>query len=149
MTHRENLMVERNGPKSLEPPQPGDRVLAYCRVSTTDQADEGWSLTEQRQKLTAYADEHGFVLAPDDVFEEAFSGAVLPRPQLDRLFQRQGEHPERGYRWILVAHGDRINRFDPASDYPLILRYELKRFGLTFFDITRPEPAGHPRAGRH
>ena len=70
------------------------RLIAYTRVSTTEQAGEGVSLAAQRERLEAYAKAHGFELV--ELVEEAgVSGKTAPgsRPglggALDRI--RRGE----------------------------------------------------------
>ena len=45
------------------------QVFGYCRVSTTEQADDGVSLAAQKQQITGYAMMKGWKLA--DVFVEA------------------------------------------------------------------------------
>jgi putative DNA-invertase from lambdoid prophage Rac len=62
------------------------RVLGYCRVSTTDQADEGSSLHSQRQQITGYAMMKGWQVA--DFFVEAGVSGSVPlaeRPEGQRL----------------------------------------------------------------
>lgn len=39
------------------------RVAIYTRVSTSDQARDGYSLAAQRKTLTAWAAEHGYEVA--------------------------------------------------------------------------------------
>jgi site-specific DNA recombinase len=59
-------------------------TIAYCRVSTEDQADEGYSMEGQADKLRSYAllRELGDVTVVDD---PGFSGKNLKRPGLQRL----------------------------------------------------------------
>jgi site-specific DNA recombinase len=47
------------------------RVIAYCRVSTARQADEGVSLDAQRARVAAWATGSGNSLDPADVFVDA------------------------------------------------------------------------------
>src|SRR5262245_61452907 len=56
------LRRRRNGVKgSDETRRP--RLVAYCRVSTEEQRDEGVSLAAQRERVAAFAVAHGFDLA--------------------------------------------------------------------------------------
>ena len=50
------------------------RAIAYLRVSTSAQADEGLGLDIQRDKVTDYASKHGLELV--DTVEEVASGGV-------------------------------------------------------------------------
>jgi putative DNA-invertase from lambdoid prophage Rac len=57
------------------------RVVGYCRVSTSEQADDGSSLASQRQQITGYAMMKGWEV--DEFFVEAgVSGSV---PLADRV----------------------------------------------------------------
>jgi putative DNA-invertase from lambdoid prophage Rac len=62
------------------------KVYGYCRVSTTEQADEGSSLASQRQQITGYAMMKGWQVA--DFFVEAGVSGSVPladRPEGERL----------------------------------------------------------------
>lgn len=56
----------------------------YCRVSTTEQATEGYSLGEQESRLRAYAAAQGWTVNACYV-DPGFSGAKLDRPGLQAL----------------------------------------------------------------
>jgi len=57
---------------------------AYIRVSTDEQAESGYSLQAQRERITAQIQAKGWVL--HDIYEDAGqSGGTLQRPQLQRL----------------------------------------------------------------
>jgi DNA invertase Pin-like site-specific DNA recombinase len=62
------------------------KVYGYCRVSTTDQADEGSSLASQRQQITGYGMMKGWKVAEFFV-ESAVSGSVplADRPEGRRM----------------------------------------------------------------
>ena len=84
------------------------RLVAYVRVSTTEQADEGVSLAAQRARLAGYATAHGFDLVA--VVEDAgVSGSVAPakRPGLARALDliRRGEADG-----LVATKLDRISR---------------------------------------
>ena len=58
----------------------------YVRVSTDDQAREGWSIDAQIEKLTSYAKFQGWVNV--EVFaDEGESGKDMRRPQMERLIK--------------------------------------------------------------
>ena len=56
----------------------------YLRVSTTEQADEGYSVEEQETKLRAYCQAMGFKINNVCV-DPGFSGATMDRPGLKEL----------------------------------------------------------------
>ena len=63
------------------------RVAIYARVSTTAQAEEGYSLGAQVEDCTRYAKDK---LQPDlikEYVDDGYSGAFLERPALERLRQ--------------------------------------------------------------
>lgn len=59
-------------------------VGLYIRVSTQEQAKEGYSIDEQKERLTKYADAHGWIIYR--VYSDpGFSGAKLERPGLKEM----------------------------------------------------------------
>jgi len=58
----------------------------YTRVSTDDQAKEGYSLAAQEQLCRERADQDGNVVS-DLYCDDGYSGATLERPQLQRLLE--------------------------------------------------------------
>jgi site-specific DNA recombinase len=81
-------------------------TVAYCRVSTEEQAAEGFSIDGQAEKLTAYAELHD--LGEVTVIEDAgASGRNLERPGLQQVLSMI----ERGHvRHLLVWRLDRLSR---------------------------------------
>jgi DNA invertase Pin-like site-specific DNA recombinase len=51
------------------------RIFGYCRVSTTEQAEDGSSLASQQQQIAGYAMMKGWSLAETFV-EASVSGSV-------------------------------------------------------------------------
>lgn len=62
------------------------RVVAYCRVSTEDQARDGVSLDAQRAKVHMYAELHGLELA-EVVADAGASAKSLDRPGLAHVLE--------------------------------------------------------------
>lgn len=60
-------------------------LALYRRVSTDKQADEGYSLDVQREKLHAYAGTFSQVRAIHDYTDDGYSGSSLDRPGMQRL----------------------------------------------------------------
>jgi site-specific DNA recombinase len=80
------------------------RAAIYTRVSTADQAREGYSLDEQERKCAAYIEREGWTLV--DVFrEEGVSGSLEHRPELDRLIAST-----EGIDVVVVSSLDRLGR---------------------------------------
>jgi DNA invertase Pin-like site-specific DNA recombinase len=80
------------------------RAAVYARVSTEDQAREGFSLEAQRERLTAYCESQGWEVA-EYYTDDGYSGRDIRRPAYQRMME---EHD----RWdtILVMKMDRIHR---------------------------------------
>lgn len=81
-------------------------TVAYCRVSTEDQAEEGFSMDGQADKLRSYADlrDLGEVTVVND---PGWSGKNLKRPGLEKLLQ---DVKDRHVAHVLVWRLDRISR---------------------------------------
>jgi site-specific DNA recombinase len=65
----------------------GTRTLGYLRVSTTGQAEEGYSMEAQEKKIRAYADLHDLELI--EIIEDAgLSGKTIAgRPGIQRVLE--------------------------------------------------------------
>ena len=62
------------------------KVGIYIRVSTQEQADEGYSIGEQEDRLKKYADLHNWIVYK--VYSDpGVSGAKLDRPALKQLIK--------------------------------------------------------------
>lgn len=81
------------------------RVALYTRVSTEDQAREGFSLNAQRERLTAYCTAKDGWDVVEVYSDEGFSGRDTNRPAYRRMMAEMA-------RWdvVLVLKMDRIHR---------------------------------------
>ncbi len=107
--------------------------LLYCRVSTQEQATEGYSLDAQLAQLEAFCSSQGW--QPQRRFvEEGYSAKSLDRPQLQALL---GEIRSRRLRepLVLVWRLDRLTR-SVADLYTLLSVFE--EHGCAFRSITEP-----------
>lgn len=89
------------------------RVALYVRVSTAEQAAEGYSIDEQTIRLTKYCEAHGWILAK--VYTDpGYSGAKMERPALQQLFRdiRHGL-----FDTVLVYKLDRLSRSQKDTMY--------------------------------
>ncbi len=80
------------------------RAALYARVSTEDQAVEGFSLDAQMKKLEAYCRSEGYEVA-DRYIDDGYSGRKTNRPEYQRMLSEID-------RWdvIVVLKMDRIHR---------------------------------------
>lgn len=64
------------------------RTALYVRVSTQLQADEGYSLEAQQERLQAYCTAQGWTVDPEHVFVDAgVSGKTTDRPQFKAMLE--------------------------------------------------------------
>ena len=103
----------------------------YIRVSTEDQAKEGYSLEVQREYLEAFAKREGleiFKLYQDD----GISGYTTERPALQELLK---DAKQKAFDLVLVY---KIDRFSRNLKDLLNLVYELSSHGVGFKSATEP-----------
>ena len=103
------------------------RVALYTRVSTEDQAREGFSLDAQLDRLQKYAEAQDWQIV-DAYIDEGHSGRTTRRPQYQRMLAEQE-------RWdtILVLKMDRIHR---NSRNFMAMMDALTRDGKGFASVT-------------
>src|SRR4051812_27650276 len=105
-------------------------ALAYVRVSTTEQADEGASLQAQRELLGAEAERRGWDV--EFVADEGYSAkSVEGRPGLVEALARLDSG---GADVLLVLRVDRLSR--SVSDFAtLMARAQKRKWSLTALDL--------------
>ncbi|MCX4256477.1 MAG: recombinase family protein [Oscillospiraceae bacterium] len=80
------------------------RAAIYIRVSTLEQAQEGYSVGEQKERLIAYCKAHDWLIA--DVYVDAgYTGSNINRPGMQKLI---GETDK--FDLVLVYKLDRLSR---------------------------------------
>ena len=80
------------------------RAAIYIRVSTQEQAQEGYSVGEQRERLIAYCKAQAWVIANIYV-DGGYSGANLNRPGIQKLMDETAN-----FDIVLVYKLDRLSR---------------------------------------
>lgn len=78
------------------------RVICYVRVSTREQAEKGYSVGEQQERLRAYCMAKDWIVE-DVITDPGFSGAKLERPGIQRVIQLVQEKNARPFwsgNWI-------------------------------------------------
>ena len=103
------------------------RAALYTRVSTEDQAKEGFSLDAQLDKLKAYCKARDWVVAGEYV-DDGYSGRNIRRPAYSRLLDEMNK-------WdvLLVIKMDRIHR---NSKNFMLMMEELKKHEKEFVSMT-------------
>ncbi len=61
------------------------KAAIYCRVSTKGQKEEGSSLESQREACLRLANDRGYGVSGEHIFEEDWTGASLDRPRLNQV----------------------------------------------------------------
>lgn len=84
--------------------EPAKRVAIYTRVSTEDQAKEGFSLANQLARLKAYAEARDWTIAKKYI-DDGHSGRSTNRPAYQRMMEQKDE-----WNVLLVLKMDRIHR---------------------------------------
>ena len=82
------------------------RVFIYVRVSTVQQAEEGYSIPQQIERLTKYCEAMGWQVVKVYV-DDGHSGGSMERPGLQQMFK----DIEKGHAdLVLVDKLDRLSR---------------------------------------
>jgi site-specific DNA recombinase len=102
------------------------RIAAYTRVSTDDQAKEGFSLDAQRERLTAYCEAQGWRIV-DFYIDEGHSGRSTRRPEYQRMLDERDS-----WDTLLVMKMDRIHR---NSKNFMIMMEDLEEWGKKFVSM--------------
>ncbi len=106
------------------------KAVVYLRVSTKEQAEEGYSIAAQQEACTRYVRDKGWDLV--DVFSDRGESArTVDRPQFQLLLRRIQE--DGGIRFLVVHKLDRLAR--SIRDYAAV-RDLLDRAGVQLVSVT-------------
>lgn len=83
------------------------KALLYTRVSTSEQADRGYSLRDQAARLQQYCKFKGVEVAQH--FEEDYSAKTFSRPKFQTLLE-YAKANRRDIDYLLVVKWDRFSR---------------------------------------
>ena len=114
------------------------RVAVYTRVSTQEQAREGYSIREQAERLKKLCEAHGWIV--HRVYSDpGFSGASTERPALQELLSdiRAGKIDK-----VLVYKLDRLSR--SQKDTLRLIEDEFVKNGVDFESMTENLDTGTP-----
>jgi DNA invertase Pin-like site-specific DNA recombinase len=107
-------------------------ALIYCRVSTEEQAEKGYSLDTQEKICRDFASRNGYTIV--GVFkDDGKSGTSLNRPALQALLTRAQE--ERAVQAIIVQETDRLAR--NTIDH-LTVRTLLQKADVKLISVAQP-----------
>lgn len=113
------------------------RAAVYCRVSTLEQATDGYSLGVQKEKLSKYAEAQSYELI-GIYSDEGFSGKDLARPEMERLISDVKAHK---IDVVLIYKLDRLSRHvkDVLELVELFDKYSVTLYSLNEqLDVSSP-----------
>lgn len=101
-------------------------VAIYCRVSTQEQAAEGYSIGEQQSRLTKFCEAHDWKVA--HIYSDpGYSGAKLQRPAIQQLIQ---DCSYGLFDAVLVYKLDRLSRSQKDTLYLIEDIFNANHIGL-------------------
>lgn len=103
------------------------RAAIYTRVSTEDQAKEGFSLDAQLDKLRSYCKARDWIIGGEYI-DDGYSGRYVKRPAYTRMMDEMDK-----WDTILVIKMDRIHR---NSKNFMLMMEQLKKLGKEFVSMT-------------
>ncbi|KAB2912655.1 MAG: recombinase family protein, partial [Bacteroidetes bacterium] len=109
-----------------------ERVITYCRVSTDEQASQGYSLRDQKDKLEKYCSAHGYAVAAH--YEEDYSAKTFDRPEFKKLLAFIKRNKGLITKLIFI----RWDRFSRNITDALVVIRELASYGITCISIDQP-----------
>lgn len=89
------------------------KVILYIRVSTISQAEEGYSISEQKERLLAYCKAHGYMVV-DIIVDPGHSGSNLKRPGIQLIIEKA---QKKEFDKVIVLKLDRLSRSQRNTMY--------------------------------
>ena len=112
------------------------KVAIYIRVSTQEQAKEGYSIGAQKERLISYCQAKGWLIQ-DIYIDGGFTGSNLDRPAMQKMLSDMGK-----YEIVLVYRLDRLSRSQRDTLYLIeerFLKNDIDFVSLSeSFDTTTP-----------
>lgn len=105
-------------------------VDLYIRVSTTEQAEEGYSVGEQEVRLRSYCSAYGYIINAVHI-DPGFSGATMERPGIKKVIKdvREGKCKK-----VIVWKLDRLSR--SQKDTMILLEDVFMAYNCNFVSLT-------------
>jgi len=109
-----------------------EKALIYCRVSTEEQAREGYSLDAQEKFCRNFGQNNGYEIL--DVYrDEGKSGTIIERPALQKMLSVCQEN--KSIKAVLVQETDRLAR---GVGIHLAIKALLKKAGIKLISVAQP-----------
>lgn len=106
------------------------KVAIYVRVSTQDQAEEGYSIEEQIDKLTKYCDIKDWYVY--EVYKDpGFTGSTIDRPGMQKLVRDSKQHK---FDTVLVYKLDRLSRSQKDTLY--LIEDVFAKYNVDFVSLS-------------
>ena len=113
-------------------------IALYCRVSTDEQAQHGFSIDHQKERLAAFCESQGWK-DYEHYVDDGYTGTNLNRPQLTRLIR----HVRSGrVNMVVVYKIDRLSR--KLRDALYLLEDVFEANGVAFRSATEPFDTSTP-----
>lgn len=106
------------------------KAVMYLRVSTKEQAEEGYSIAAQAEACRRFIADKGWELV-DEFLDRGESARTADRPQFQLMLQRLGE--EVSVRYLVVHKPDRLAR--NLEDHARV-RAMLRKAGVQLISVT-------------
>ena len=116
-------------------------VILYVRVSTDEQANKGFSLRDQEEKLVKYCNDHRLTIK--EIFREDYSAKTFNRPEMKKLIGYCRKN-HRNIDELLFVKWDRFSR-NTAESYNKINLFQ--GLGINVNAITQPLDMSIPEQG--
>ncbi len=110
----------------------------YARVSTDEQAQQGYSIESQKERLKAYCLSQGYTQY-EFYIDDGYTGTKLDRPAMNRLLADIQAHLVHS---VVVYRLDRLGR--RQKDVLYLLEDVFEPFGVTFKSATEPFDTSTP-----
>ncbi|MBA3045221.1 MAG: recombinase family protein [Euryarchaeota archaeon] len=109
------------------------RAAIYVRVSTLEQAENGWSIDGQISDIRNYCDSKDYKVVR--IFKDAgFSGGDMKRPALQKMIEHGSN---KAFEVVILWKYDRLSRNN--IDFPALLHY-LKTHDIVVESVNEPTP---------
>jgi site-specific DNA recombinase len=105
------------------------QAILYARVSTEDQAEEGYSLPEQVRDLERHAEAKGYAVLGEPIEDDGYSGRTMNRPGLARVRDLAADG---AFDVLLVAKWNRLFRRGAYQD---LFIAEMKLAGVDVISL--------------
>lgn len=109
-----------------------EKAIIYIRVSTDEQAEKGFSMRDQKDKLLKYAELNNIQVVK--IFEEDYSAKTFERPEYRKLYKYVKDN-KKNVDLLLFIKWDRFSRNAGESYYQINL---FQKLGVKPFAIEQP-----------